>query len=103
MGTWGGSGTSKNVGWGLVGINSTGQVPLIQGSPSLIDRDTPADVYQRTGFDGETYNLVFSDEVRCFKLEGTEGKLMSSVAQFNVDGRTFWRAFARSRACARFF
>lgn len=37
----------------------------------LIDKDTPADMRSRTGYDGERYNLVFSDE-------------------FNVDGRTFW-------------
>ena len=39
--------------------------------PELIDRDTPEDAKTRTGFDGEQYELVFSDE-------------------FNVDGRTFY-------------
>lgn len=53
------------------GINSTGQVPNT-GLPNLIDKDTPQAAYTRTGFDGEAYNLVFSDE-------------------FNVEGRTFWR------------
>lgn len=38
--------------------------------PSLIDPDTPSDVRSRTGYDGEDYTLVFSDE-------------------FNRDGRTF--------------
>ncbi|GAA6058824.1 hypothetical protein JCM10212_001940, partial [Sporobolomyces blumeae] len=51
--------------------NSSGQVPRIQGLPGLIDNDTPQDVYTRTGFDGEQYKLVFSDE-------------------FNTEGRTFW-------------
>lgn len=39
--------------------------------PELIDPDTPDDAKKRTGFDGEDYELVFSDE-------------------FNVDGRTFF-------------
>ncbi|GAA5887531.1 hypothetical protein JCM16303_004234 [Sporobolomyces ruberrimus] len=51
--------------------NSTGQVPMIEGLPGLIDKDTPQSAYTRTGFDGETYNLVFSDE-------------------FEQEGRTFW-------------
>ncbi|GAA5915059.1 uncharacterized protein JCM6883_004228 [Sporobolomyces salmoneus] len=51
--------------------NSTGQVPMIPGLPGLIDKDTPQEAYTRVGFDGETYNLVFSDE-------------------FEQDGRTFW-------------
>ncbi|GAA5948901.1 hypothetical protein JCM21900_003465 [Sporobolomyces salmonicolor] len=52
-------------------VNSTGQVPSIPGLPGLIDSDTPESAYTRTGFDGEQYKLVFSDE-------------------FNTDGRTFW-------------
>lgn len=52
-------------------VNATGQVPEIQGYRGLIDKDTPNDVLTRTGFDGEEYTLVFSDE-------------------FNQDGRTFW-------------
>ncbi|GAA5850712.1 hypothetical protein JCM8547_009065 [Rhodosporidiobolus lusitaniae] len=52
-------------------MNSTGQVPMIENLPGLIDRDTPEEAYTRTGLDGEKYELVFSDE-------------------FNVDGRTFW-------------
>ena len=51
--------------------NSTGQVPQIPNLPSLIDSTTPSNAYTRTGFDGQDYELVFSDE-------------------FNTDGRTFW-------------
>lgn len=39
--------------------------------PDLIDEETPADARTRTGYDGQDYELVFSDE-------------------FNKDGRTFW-------------
>lgn len=39
--------------------------------PELIDKDTPDSAKKRTGFDGEEYELVFSDE-------------------FETDGRTFW-------------
>lgn len=39
--------------------------------PELIDRDTPDSAKTRTGFDGEDYELVFSDE-------------------FETDGRTFY-------------
>ena len=39
-------------------------------TPSLIDSDTPESARSRTGYDGNTYNLVFSDE-------------------FNLDGRSF--------------
>ena len=39
--------------------------------PDLVDDDTPVDVRTRTGWDGEEYVLVFSDE-------------------FNADGRTFY-------------
>ncbi|GAA6011375.1 hypothetical protein JCM10207_008318 [Rhodosporidiobolus poonsookiae] len=52
-------------------VNSTGQVPQIENLPTLIDADTPMSAYTRTGFDGEEYELVFSDE-------------------FNTPGRTFW-------------
>ena len=51
--------------------NSTGQVPMIEGYRGLIDKDTPDDALTRTGFDGEPYSLVFSDE-------------------FEQEGRTFW-------------
>ncbi|GFZ52301.1 Beta-glucan synthesis-associated protein KRE6 [Saitozyma sp. JCM 24511] len=62
---------STNGAYNLGGINSTGQVPLIDKLPSLVDRDTPSSTYTRVGYDGEEYNLVFSDE-------------------FNRDGRTFY-------------
>lgn len=52
-------------------VNATGQIPEIQGYRGLIDRDTPQSALKRTGFDGEEYSLVFSDE-------------------FEQEGRTFW-------------
>ncbi|KAI0084781.1 glycoside hydrolase family 16 protein [Irpex rosettiformis] len=63
----------KSIGHGfnLGGTNGTGQVPDLPNMPKLIDDDTPDNVKTRTGSDGKTYNLVFSDE-------------------FNQDGRTFW-------------
>lgn len=61
----------KFTGFNVGGINATGQIPLLQGIPSLVDSDTPTSVYTRTGFDGKLYDLVFSDE-------------------FNVDGRSFY-------------
>lgn len=48
--------------YNLGGINGTGQVPEVSNFPALIDPDTPASVHTRTGFDGQTYQLVFSDE-----------------------------------------
>lgn len=64
--------SSGNLGASNIGgTNSTGQVASFTGMPSLIDADTDASVYTRTGSDGKEYNLVFSDE-------------------FNSDGRTFW-------------
>jgi hypothetical protein len=64
---------SKHVGPGfnLGGINGSGQVPDLPHMPKLIDDETPMDARTRTGADGKSYNLVFSDE-------------------FNQDGRTFW-------------
>ncbi|OWZ49099.1 glucosidase [Cryptococcus neoformans c45] len=56
-----------NGAYNIGGINSTGQVPLISNIPTVIDSDTPENVYTRTGFDGKTYSLVFSDE---FEKEG---------------------------------
>lgn len=58
-------------GFNLGGINGTGQVPIINSLPGLIDSTTPTEAMTRQGFDGKEYNLVFSDE-------------------FSVDGRTFW-------------
>ncbi|KAG5654618.1 hypothetical protein H0H81_011593 [Sphagnurus paluster] len=53
------------------GINSTGQIPSL-GNYGLIDIETPKDAYKRRSRrDGNTWNLVFSDE-------------------FNTDGRTFY-------------
>jgi len=52
-------------------VNATGQAAVLAGMPKLIDPDTPKDVYTRTGFDGQEYELVFSDE-------------------FNLEGRTFF-------------
>ncbi|WVR04544.1 hypothetical protein IAU60_001551 [Kwoniella sp. DSM 27419] len=62
---------SNTSGYNLGGINATGQFPEIPGLPSLIDPDTPKELYTRTGFDGNEWTLVWSDE-------------------FNVDGRTFY-------------
>lgn len=39
--------------------------------PDLVDKDTPPEFLTRTGFDGQQYDLVFSDE-------------------FNTEGRTFY-------------
>jgi hypothetical protein len=58
-------------GFNLGGINGSGQIPDLPGLPSLIDAHTPSPAHTRTGSDGNTYDLVFSDE-------------------FNVDGRTFY-------------
>ncbi|EIW55856.1 beta-glucan synthesis-associated [Trametes versicolor FP-101664 SS1] len=54
-----------------VRINATGQAPVLFDMPELIDPDTPDSAKTRTGFDGEAYELVFSDE-------------------FNKDNRTFY-------------
>ena len=62
---------ANTAGYNLGGVNASGQYPVIPNLPQLIDPDTPEDVKTRTGFDGEQWNLVFSDE-------------------FNVDGRTFY-------------
>lgn len=59
------------VGWNVGGINSTGQIPVFTNFPRVVDEDTPTEVLTRTGSDGKTYDLVFSDE-------------------FNVEGRTFY-------------
>ena len=52
-------------------INATGQAAALFQMPQLIDPDTPDSAKTRTGFDGKSYTLVFSDE-------------------FNKDGRTFY-------------
>lgn len=51
-----------NGAYNLGGINSTGQVPMIANFPTPIDPDTPSSAYTKTGFDGESYTLAFSDE-----------------------------------------
>lgn len=55
---------TKNGAFNLGGVNASGQVPLIENFPKLIDDDTPDDVKNnvRIGYDGEEYTLVFSDE-----------------------------------------
>lgn len=57
-----------STGFNLGGINASGQIPDMRG---LIDPDTPSSAQTYSGTDGNTYNLVFSDE-------------------FSTDGRTFW-------------
>ncbi|KAK2459278.1 hypothetical protein APHAL10511_008699 [Amanita phalloides] len=50
---------------GLTGnlrINGTGQSPLLIQLPELIDQATPDSAKTRTGYDGQQYELVFSDE-----------------------------------------
>ncbi|KAF8194222.1 beta-glucan synthesis-associated protein [Pholiota molesta] len=63
--------TPHFVGFNVGGINGSGQIPLLPNVPSLIDSDTPSNVFTRTGSDGNLYDLVFSDE-------------------FNTDGRSFY-------------
>jgi beta-glucanase (GH16 family) len=59
-------------GYNLGGINASGQVPDMLGDQGLVDPATPKSAYTRTSFvDGQSYDLVFSDE-------------------FNVDGRSFY-------------
>lgn len=58
-------------GYNLGGINGSGQYPAIGNWATMIDADTPQSAYQMKGQDGDTWQLVFSDE-------------------FNKDGRTFY-------------
>ena len=53
---------NRGTGFNLGGIKGSGQIPDLPGLKTLIDKDTPQDVMTRVGSDGETYNLVFSDE-----------------------------------------
>lgn len=55
---------------GNIRINGTGQAPALL-LPTLVDSATPDDAKSRTGFDGQDYELVFSDE-------------------FEQDGRSFY-------------
>ncbi|KAL0059726.1 hypothetical protein AAF712_013522 [Marasmius tenuissimus] len=43
-------------------INGTGQLPDLALSRDLVDKDSPQNVRTRTGFDGQKYTLVYSDE-----------------------------------------
>ncbi|EJD00930.1 beta-glucan synthesis-associated [Fomitiporia mediterranea MF3/22] len=62
---------SKLGGFGIGGINASGQVPFF-GNYRLIDEDTPIEAYEKKSWnDGTDMELVFSDE-------------------FNTDGRTFY-------------
>lgn len=56
---------------GNIRINATGQAPVLFQMPDLVDTQTPQSAHSRTGFDGQPYELVFSDE-------------------FNTDGRSFY-------------
>jgi hypothetical protein len=60
-------------GFGIGGINASGQIPSFIGNYGLIDHDTPRSVYTMPSYtDPSTeLRLVFSDE-------------------FNVNGRTFY-------------
>jgi hypothetical protein len=74
-----GSESGRNTpGYNLGGVNGTGQFPVIPGLPQLIDPDTPTDVYTKTGFDGNEWSLVFSDE---FEVEGRS---------FYPGGKYYW-------------
>ncbi|PPQ73670.1 hypothetical protein CVT26_010762 [Gymnopilus dilepis] len=56
---------------GNIRINGTGQAPVLFQMPDPIDTETPDSAKTRTGYDGQQYELVFSDE-------------------FNTPGRTFY-------------
>ena len=63
---------SNQGGFGLGGINASGQLPNIPGGWGLIDPATPQDARTISDFhDGKQWQLVFSDE-------------------FNTDGRSFY-------------
>lgn len=55
--------TSFNLG----GVNASGQVPSVIGQFGLIDPDTPSTAHTLKADNGETWELVFSDE---FETEG---------------------------------
>lgn len=61
---------ANTAGYNLGGVNGTGQYPEVR-TPSMIDPDTPDSAYTKVGYDGETWDLAFSDE-------------------FNAEGRTFF-------------
>ena len=64
---------TRQGGFNLGGINSTGQIPDMVGNYGLIDKDTPKEAYVKRGYHNpnEEFVLVFSDE-------------------FNTEGRTFY-------------
>ncbi|KAF9516003.1 glycoside hydrolase family 16 protein [Hydnum rufescens UP504] len=53
---------TRNNAWERAHINGTGQIPALLGMPTLVDPATPSEFLTRTGFDGQPYELVFSDE-----------------------------------------
>lgn len=57
--------------------------------PSLIDEDTPQEARTRTGFDGEEYRLVFSDEVSLERASGGErtGELIEEERAVQSGGK----------------
>lgn len=56
-------------------------MPIFPNTPTLVDAATPDSAQSRIGYDGEKYELVFSDE-------------------FEVDGRTFYAGeFACLKDC----
>lgn len=64
--------TAPKGGYNVGGINGTGQVPVIPGHFSLIDRSTPDSALKHVSLEtGEEWDLIFSDE-------------------FDEEGRTFW-------------
>jgi len=68
-------------GFNIGGTNASGQVPFIPGLPTLIDRDTPKEVYTKKSVDGsKQLKLVFSDEFN------TPGRSFVSVDEsFKID------------------
>ena len=56
---------------GSSAANGTGQITQFPNFPALVDNATPTDALTRTGADGKSYHIVFSDE-------------------FEHDGRTFY-------------
>src|SRR5260370_27458245 len=48
--------------WEGTFFNATGQIPSLSLLPSPIDPVTSPELYTRTGFDGQEYQLIFSDE-----------------------------------------
>ena len=58
-----------------IGPNGFKEVPL-NNIRDLIDPDTPANAQSRTGYDGQAYQLVFSDE---FNVDGRQVHLVRCV------------------------